>query len=261
MRPAVVERSLLERLKRAPCLRVDDEIVLDDDTPDGAIPAWGETSSDDKRAIAQAARLKAEWNQNLSRAKRALTKHGVSFGKQLGCGSYGCAFLAELDGEEIVCKITGDRAEAAAAQGVIRALAEKRTSKKKLAALVDLLCVYAFVDQRGAQIPIYAVLQRRVQALSDEEVDFIDRYRWSLVARAEEVYGRARQELGPDGVRNVRRVQATRDELRKIGIEWTDLHGGNVLADDAGGWVIIDLGASNSDSPVDVPAIEARGRS
>ncbi len=233
-----------ETLKRShgeiSCLPVEGAIPVVEGTPDGALP--DEDGWDAQEAV----------------AKAALQQAGVKFGKKLGCGTYGCAYAAKIGGENIVVKITGDAAEAAAAQGVLTAIAEGRTTWSKLKALARLRCVYSFTEKgrRGPkQVPVYAVLQEQLAPLKAADMRFIDAHRWMLVVDHPDVVRLADEQLGTSGMDNVLRVAAARAELRKIGIFWGDVHSGNLLANAQGHWTIIDLGASNNERGVDVPAL------
>ena len=223
------------------CLPVEGSVIpIVEGTPDGALP--DEDGWDAQEAV----------------AKAALQQAGVKFGKKLGCGTYGCAYAAKVGNENIVVKITGDAAEAAAAQGVLTAIAEGRTTWDKLKALARLRCVYSFTEKgrRGLkQVPVYAVLQEKLAPLKAADVKFIDAHRWMMVVDHPDVVRLAQEQLGARGVDNVLRIAAARAELQRIGIFWGDVHGGNLLADSKGRWSIIDLGASNNERGVDVPAL------
>jgi len=49
-------------------------------------------------------------------------------------------------------------------------------------------------------------------------------------------------------------------DLRTVGVEWTDVHAGNIGADDAGRWKAIDLGASTTPLDEEPPLLEGRRR-
>lgn len=49
-------------------------------------------------------------------------------------------------------------------------------------------------------------------------------------------------------------------DLRGVGIEWTDIHAGNIGADDKGRWRAIDLGASTTTLDKEPPLLEGRRR-
>lgn len=236
--------NYVETLRKAhrgiACLPTVGTTPIVDGTPDGPLPDDGDDFSRNERI-----------------AKGALAAAGVRIGRKLGCGTYGCAYEGKLNGEDIVVKITGDAAEAAAAQGVLSAIADGRTSWKQLAALAKLKCVYSFVDGAGEQIPVYAVLQEKLGELPRKDRKFIDLHRWLLVIDHPTVPKLAKAALGRAGVDNARRVSETRTELARIGIFWGDVHSGNLLADADGRWTIIDLGASNNERGVDVPALFA----
>jgi hypothetical protein len=49
-------------------------------------------------------------------------------------------------------------------------------------------------------------------------------------------------------------------DLRTVGVEWTDVHAGNIGADKNGHWKALDLGASTTTLDQDVPILEGRQR-
>jgi hypothetical protein len=49
-------------------------------------------------------------------------------------------------------------------------------------------------------------------------------------------------------------------DLRTVGVEWTDVHAGNIGADDKGHWKAIDLGASTTTLDEEPPLLEGRRR-
>jgi len=176
---------------------------------------------------------------------QALERAGVRLQLiSVGCGSFGCVYPVE-GRPDVVCKITGDSSEAAAALAVLR-------SGRKLPHLVDYTCAYGV---RGA--PMWALLMERLQPLSAEERRFIAGSENDFDAAADPEFGpganaeaqavmegRARRMLGENGVRQARGLVQTVKDLRRLGVQYHDLHRGNVLRDARGTWKIIDLGVS-----------------
>lgn len=229
--------ELLQRAKRSiPCLESSDSFEIEEGVADGPGPA------------------SRSWSGSLRAMRTALKSQGVTLGVQLGCGTYGCAFEARRGSSELVVKVTGDAAEAAAAQAVLTAIAEGRTSWERLDGLGRLTCVYG-LQHKGKKGPIYSIFQEKLHPLVEEDVAFINRYRWSFVIGHEELEKLALAALGARGRENARRVQRVRAELERCGVSWNDIHGGNLLADARGRWTVIDLGASNNRDRVRVPLL------
>lgn len=220
------------------CLRTTGEIIV-----------RGESSK-----VCRAPRPGTEaWKRLASYAKDVLGKLGVALGRQLGCGTYGCAF--EVKGrEDVVVKLTGDRAEVAALRAVANAIGEDRTSFDRLPALAKAHCVYGLLDDCDRPLPIYVIVQDRLpKNLDAASAKIINDY-WvhilDLAEGKEEEEPPLRpwieQELGKRGLAQVDALIDTVAELRRIEVYWTDLHSGNVLVDAKGRWKIVDLGFSRS---------------
>lgn len=176
---------------------------------------------------------------------RALEHAGVRLQLiSVGCGSFGCVYPVE-GRADVVCKVTGDASEAAAALTVLRA-------GRAIPHLVAYSCVYGV---RGA--PMWALLMERLQPLNATERRFIAESENEFDAAADPAFGgvanqearttlegRARRMLGDKGVRQSRGLVRAVEQLRAIGVQYHDLHRGNVLKDARGTWKIIDLGVS-----------------
>lgn len=176
---------------------------------------------------------------------QALERAGVNLQLiSVGCGSFGCVYPVEGQ-PSVVCKVTGDASEAAAALTVLR-------SGRQLLHLVNYTCVYGV---RGA--PMWALLMERLQPLStkerrfvagsENELDIAADPELGIGAQAEAqaaLEGRARRELGAEGLHQARGLVQTVKDLRRLGVQYHDLHRGNVLKDGRGTWKIIDLGVS-----------------
>jgi hypothetical protein len=49
-------------------------------------------------------------------------------------------------------------------------------------------------------------------------------------------------------------------DLRTVGVDWTDIHAGNIGADSKGRWKAIDVGASTTTLDQELPVLEGRRR-
>jgi hypothetical protein len=217
--------------------------------PEGAVTVRG-SSSDKCRAPGTNT---PAWQQYVAYTKAVLENHGVRLdAKPLGCGSYGCAF--GLPGRtDVVVKITGDRAEAAALLRVNEAVASEQTSWDRLPALAKASCIYGMLDDCDRPLPIFVITQERLpKRLSKDAGQIVNDY-WTQILDVaagkkdtQNIRGWAEQVLGEDGLAELDALIATVAELSRIGVHWTDLHEGNVMADAKGHWKIVDLGFSRS---------------
>jgi hypothetical protein len=221
--------------------------------PEGAVTVRG-SSSDKCRAPGTNT---PAWQQYVAYAKWVLDRHGVKLdAKPLGCGSYGCAF--GLPGRtDVVVKITGDRAEAAALLRVNEAVASEQTSWDRLPALAQASCIYGMLDDCDRPLPIFVITQERLpKRLSKDAGQIVNDY-WTQILDVaagkkdtQNIRGWAEKVLGEDGLAELDALIATVAELSRIGVHWTDLHEGNVMVDAKGHWKIVDLGFSRSPDTV-----------
>ena len=195
----------------------------------------------------------AAWDRLVDHALTTLVAHGIDVDRQLQCGVYGCAFLIRGQPDDVV-KLTSDHSEAAAAATVAEAIGAGDLESD--VAIVHMRCVYGMSDARGRPLPIFAIVQQRLRAISASEREWITAHSAALADAVDDtptgrilragVLASAREHLGARGAANAERLLVALDALVALGIEWHDLHGGNVLRDLHGHWFIIDLGASSS---------------
>lgn len=197
----------------------------------------------------------ARWRKVLRWVQYQLEGQGVHLGEKLGQGSYGTAFRQKGKPNNVV-KITGDPQEIAAIQRVYEAVANKETSWRKLPALTRPLAVQGFLNDCNAVVPVYCTVQEFVPGdLTRQEADFIDNYNDAILDGDVGPNDAVTDGLGKAGAANVKRLYDTVRELARIGVNWGDLHSGNVRKDAVGHWKIIDLGLSRSPG---VFAVQAR---
>ena len=217
--------------------------------PEGAVTVRG-SSSDNCRAPATNSEA---WWQYVAYAKWVLDRHDVHLeDKPLGCGTYGCAFGVR-GRTDVVVKITGDRAEAAALLRVNEAVAQGETTWDALPALARATCVYGMLDNCDRPLPIFVITQERLpKKLDREAAQIVNDYWVQILDMAagkrdrDNVRGWALNKIGRRGLRQLDALVATVAELTRIGVHWTDLHEGNVMVDAANRWKIVDLGFSRS---------------
>ncbi len=190
------------------------------------------------------------WRRHADLVKKALTKKGIRVGRQIGCGSMGCAF--EVVGHpDQVLKITGDQSEAAAAAKVMRA----RKSGKLFPPVVRFLAVFGVPGTK-----LTAILQERLKPLS-----FLEK---RLIAKkSDEIYAAGFEADGGDAVasslawrylvpkRKIKSIALVAPGLEKIGVDWRDLHDENVMRDaQTKEMKVLDLGVSRG-GPVKIPSL------
>lgn len=194
---------------------------------------------------------KRTWNDQAGTVDRVLASEGIRLGRKLGCGSFGCAFT-DRDHAGRVIKITGDPTEAAAAARVI----EARTAGVKLPAVVKF---YSAAAVRNTAL--FIVVQERLLPLKHNEFRMIAENadaiyaagtadsvadRRALAARLARMY-----KVSPSAIRGVIDVF---DQLSRVGVEYHDLHEGNLMRTKSGGLRVIDLGISRS-MPIRIPQV------
>ncbi len=212
------------------------------------------------REVQATERKSTDWKAAAEVAVTKLRKHALHLGPMLGCGMYACAYSL-ISHPETVLKLTGDPSDAAAWAYIIR----KARGKPWPRGLIRTLCVEV-VDH---QIPVrrvtgsrktdpnrrmYILLQEKGQALTSTEWDFFDRESTVLLALAQEddisaAVGKAIglaifTEVSAGAIAG---LFSTLQWLRQIGVDWEDLHQGNVMAVGEGESrriVIVDLGLS-----------------
>lgn len=226
-------------------------------------------SGDGDDVVSTSAYLRrAQWPRLERAAKSILAKHGYPLGdKHLGCGTYGCVYDLTNDPDKVV-KLTTDWSEAAAAQVVL-----DHEDWTELPALARIDCVYALTPMPDGE-PLWAIVQQKLKPLDWRAEDFLgssaagslaailltrgwDRQDPELDEALENLDGWARAMLDSDQLQQYKRVISTIEALHnEVGVQWGDLHGGNVMQDAEGNWKIIDLGVSKS-AGADVGRLEA----
>lgn len=178
-------------------------------------------------------------------------------GRKLGCGTWGCAYRAKGDPGRVI-KITGDRAEVAAAHNLLTAIRKRRASWSDFPALARIYDVYGVLDLCGWPLPVFVIVQENIPEdppaeldgyLTESSPDGKETW-WRLVEAGWGRTGRVPADLLRRArdfglpAEEVRSLVATIHALRQVPISWHDLHAGNVRADGNGRWKIIDLGVS-----------------
>jgi len=143
----------------------------------------------------------------------------------------------------------------------------------ELPALARIDCVYALTPMPDGE-PLWAIVQQKLKPLDWRAEDFLgssaagslaailltrgwDRQDPELDEALENLDGWARAMLDSDQLQQYKRVISTIEALHnEVGVQWGDLHGGNVMQDAEGNWKIIDLGVSKS-AGADVGRLEA----
>lgn len=173
----------------------------------------------------------------------ALRMEGIALGRKLGCGSFGCAYTRR-DYPDQVVKITGDPSEVAAAQRVI----EARKRGCRLSSVVRFYRTFAVADS-----DLYVVIQERLLPLKPNEYRLLEDqgdllYKIGTLGSNRDQQ-RAAKLLGKDyGIpwNSLYDLLRVFDQLSQVGVEWHDLHEGNVLRSASGRLKVIDLGISRS---------------
>lgn len=192
------------------------------------------------------------WQVAAHKLPAVFTAEGIHLGKKLGCGTFGCAYL-DADNSHRVIKITGDPSEASAAARVIVA----RSEGHRLPAVVRFFSVRAVLDN-----PLFVIRQERLIPLARRQFEMIaenadamydtaydsDAAQVALARTLERKYRVAAALTLP--------ILRTFRQLRAIGVDYHDLHEGNVLRDAAGRFKIIDLGISRT-GPIRIPQVRA----
>lgn len=175
--------------------------------------------------------------------EHALRAENIQLGRKLGCGSFGCAYTRKGYPDQVV-KITGDPSEVAAAQRVI----EARKRGHRLPGVVRFYRTFAVQSSR-----LFVVVQERLLPLRAEEYRLIEEQHNALYNLGTLGTPRDQQKgaklLARDYAvpwRAIYDLLRVFDELRDIGVEWHDLHEGNVLRSSSGRLKVIDLGISRS---------------
>lgn len=225
----------------------------------GSILARGTQTKHCKKSKQGISPESAEFQRFVETVRRRLP--GIGLGKKLGCGSWGCAYRAK-ERPGVVVKITGDRAEAAAAHRLLTAIQEKKVSWKDFPALARVYDVYGVLDDCEWPIPVFVILQEEVPEKAPSSLSGYLTYRvgtgaedrvWHAIVNT--AWGTARQvpvkllDLAEDfdlPHDQVVALTATIRVLASIGVYWHDLHDENVRVDDKGDWKIIDLGFSQA---------------
>ena len=226
------------------------------------------------------------WSRAYPLAKDVLARYGYKLGRCIGTGTFAQVFA--LDGEpDYVMKLTGDATEA----GVWRNIHER---KVRSPGLPDVPCAFA-IDTGGYRPVLYAIITQRLDPLPNRERNWLNENNVPDLVQAAggQTHKMTRGEVGSyytackplDGapfikcaydtlVRSAQDVGIGRAEidglvdayskLRKAGIDFHDVHGGNVMRDPAfhgkkGALKFVDLGLAES-PPTTVPLVNPRGQ-
>ena len=175
--------------------------------------------------------------------EEALAAQKIHLGRKLGCGTFGCAYLRR-DYPQQVVKVTGDPSEVAAAERVIAA----RKHGHKLPGVVKFYRVFAVRDS-----DLCIVIQERLSPLRENEYAMVEEQHHRIYnlgsGNNEAAQRKMAKKIGehygvnPSEVYSLIRVFP---ELRGVGVEYHDLHEGNVLRTSSGHLKVIDLGISRS---------------
>jgi hypothetical protein len=215
---------------------------------------------------------RAVWDSAAKVAKKMLAQHGIQLGEELGCGKFGCAFDA-VDKPYII-KLTGDGSEAAAWQQVINAVGDG-TWPEGLAVTYctemvpdEHLFGRMFIIMQEELEPIYEDVEVLIndiligQAIVEGNAELL---RSAIKAGR---YGELDDDIDPDdadavsdaedGIYNMLLplIEAT-NFLYEHGIEWGDLHTGNIMQTHSGDLRIVDVG--NSSVPETAIAVLGEG--
>ena len=227
------------------------------------------------------------WARAYPAAKDILAKHGYKIGRCIGTGEFAQVFL--LDGEpDYILKITGDATE----PGVWKNIHDLDIRSP---GLPDVPCAFA-LDTGGYRPILFAIISQKLVPLESRERNWLNEKNVpDLVQAAGGVTHRmTRGEVGSyypackplDGdpfvkcayehlVRSAQDVGITKAEidglvdayskLLRAGIEFHDVHGGNVMRDPElrgkrGALKFTDLGLAEA-NPTTIPLVNPRARS
>jgi len=226
------------------------------------------------------------WARAYPLARDILAKHGYTLGRCIGTGTFAQVF--NLEGEpDYVMKLTGDATEA----GVWKNIHEL---KIRSPGLPDVPCAFA-IDTGGYRPILYAIITEKLMPLESRERYWINENNVPdlIQAAGGQTHRMTRGEVSSyypackplDGDPFVRCAQeqlviAARDvgitpheieglvdayrKLRAAGIEFADIHGGNVMRDPTlrgkkGALKFVDLGLAEA-PPTTVPVVNPRRR-
>lgn len=187
------------------------------------------------------------WNMVKKAAVPVLGRYGYQLGKELGCGTFACAY--SLRGQAgLVAKFSGDPADAAA-WALIMKIAKRRRRWPSGLARVD--CVEALPNVvppeagKDSGRRVYLFLQEQMYPLDEAEEDFFDSDAVSaaILDGDEDAIADLCDEWGMD-FDEVLGIAATVSWLEDQGIVWHDLHGGNIMRGSDDQLKIMDLGYS-----------------
>lgn len=200
-----------------------------------------------------------DWQTGAEKAVAKLRKHKLHLGPLLGCGMYACAYNL-MGRPDAVLKLTGDPSDAAAWAFILR----KTKGRPWPRGLIQTHCVEVVDEpvpvrrfpggQTSGDRRMYALLQEKGQSLTSGEWDFFSRESDVLLALAQDddVLSAVNKAIGLAIFEEVSAgaiagLFETLQWLWRVGVEWQDLHEGNVMAVGEGESrriVIVDLGLS-----------------
>lgn len=202
----------------------------------------------------------SDWfDADLPKVMKAIRKLGYEPGEELGRGSYARVF----DLGDSVLKVTCDSTEAAAAQTIFES-----GRRCDLPAVVPYQCVWGF-DTKWTAYPLFAIVTAKASPLSPEALAVVEHAcgssyeygtdwaysvrriknnpRYKPLPGAPKFYRRM-MKAGEWGERQLRRLVESLHTLDDLGIEWEDLHPGNVMEDEVGNLLIVDIGLNSVQS-------------
>ena len=176
--------------------------------------------------------------------------------KKLGCGVFACAYT--IPGSTRVVKFTRDSEDVAAllkAQktGVVPKIFDVYKLKQS-SRTIPKMDPMTFRTPEAQEIPVFALVMERLRTLSTDERMSADEHLPDIRDVAEgKMPGGAYCDSRVDDDGNVgcddleMKVISAVEKLRAAGIQWNDIHGGNIGFDSRGKLKVLDLGLTKTE--------------
>jgi hypothetical protein len=193
----------------------------------------------------------------------------------VGSGAHGAVYRVEREGQPCALKLTADVDEAVACAHLVGRPAEHVVRVHRVLALPDT------VTEEDEDLAQWFVIERELLDPAPQRDARILRAIWELYEGRDDLMvptGRQMLDRWRDRLRDVlplteiqRAVWILRDvgrgaaELAQIGLEWSDLHDGNIMRRRAGRYVIVDPGPGmmtgwRENNPVQIPTVRSSWR-
>lgn len=172
--------------------------------------------------------------------------------QKLGCGAFACAYSGKSP--STVVKITSDPEDVAALQ-----LANQKGVKRAVKLHSAWKLRQDAVGQDGEDVPVYAVVTERVRPIPKDSRGKVDRWLTSVrdeirdqvqttgTADKETLVAETCPRTSKSASQCKHIVEGVADaykQLSKVGIDWTDIHSGNIGTRANNEVVVLDLGLS-----------------